>query len=309
MNRRNQRLIAAIVVIPSAAFGIGYYLAGRDFALAASSLAATVVVAAFGILNQETKTTERLREHSQTLIDEAEKTWFVEREVYHDYSEMPYGLVFFIANYEPHGKSEIATNRPKHVAQIEDHLASGYRELHANYIEDKKAVKEHLERIVHFWEELERTVSSKVAERCPTIIEWDSHRKTRQLETFDLKLTVNLVYLELLSLVLYERKFGYFKEPLPTVTEQGEYFVVGQGDCLRSADRGVALIFLAAINEIINDKTLQDSVKGLEDDKKKVYTRLDDFKKGFEQIEDDFEHGYENLKGSCPRCAQLRRTG
>jgi hypothetical protein len=309
MNSRNRWFVATIVIIPSAIFGIGYYLVGRDFALSVASIFATIIVAAFGILNQETKTTDRLREHSQTLIKEVEETWFVEREVYHDYSAMPYGLVFFTAIYAPHSMSEIRPISPKHIEQIEAHLMSGYRDLNSNYVEGRKAAKEHLENVVGFWQGLEDIVSKKVVERCPTISEWDSNRKTRSVDSFDLKLTVNLVYLELLSLVLYERKFGYFKEPQPTKTEQGEYFIVGQGDALRSIDRAVALSFFAVVNEVIEDKTFQESVRRSEEEKKAVYSKIDIFRSGLEKIKDDFEHGYQNLKGSCLRCDQLRRTG
>jgi len=308
MNSRNRRFVLTIAVIPSAIFGIGYYFVGRDFAFSVASLIATVIIAVFGVLNQETKTTDYLMEHSQTLIKEVDETWFVEREVYHSYSEMPYKLVFFIANYGIRGSSQTTVVAPKHLDQIDDHLSSGYRQLNLEYIEAKKVAKEHLERVIQFWEKLEEIVSSKVAETCPTITEWDVSEKRRPLNTLDLRMTVNLVYLELIFVQNLDRPYGHFQNPAPTKTEQGEFWSVGQYS-LNSTDREIAMKFLTAINEIIYDKRLQESVRRSEEDKRAVYAKLDIFKKGFEQIKDDFEHGHQNLKGSCPRCKQLKKTG
>lgn len=308
LNRRNQWLVVLIIAIPSAAFGVGYHFAGWEAALSLSSITATVVVAAFGIIGQETKTAERLREHSQTLIKEVDETWFVERNVYHAHSDMPFKLVFFVADYAIHGKSEIKDHLPEHIFQIEDHLRSGYPSLEQEYIEATRVAKAHLQKVVKLWEELEEIVSKKVAEQCPRVREWDSNRNVRPMDSFDLKRTVNLLYLDLLFVVNYERPFGHFKAPRETVAGPVSYHDVGEG-AFQSTALEDASNFTYLMNEMVQDPKLQALVKTQEEEKAKVYEKIDSFKKGFLQIEDDFRHGYQNLEGTCPRCKQLRRTG
>lgn len=308
LNRRSQWLVALIVAIPSAAFGLGYYFAGRDFALALSSLVASIIVVVNGVASQGTETKERLREHSQTLIKEARETWFIERDIYHAYSEMPFKLVFFVAEYGTHGRSEIKDRLPEHVLQVEAHLKSGYPSPEGDYLEATRVAKAHLQKVIKLWEQIEEVVSKKVGELCPRVKEWDSSRNIRPMDTFDLKRTVNLLYLDILFVVNHEKPFGYFKAPRETTSGPFHYYDVGEG-AFQSTALEDASNFTYLMNEMIQDTNLQELVRTQEKDKAIVYEKIDPLKRGFEQIEDDFTHGFQILKGTCPRCIQIRRSG
>ena len=245
-----------------------------------------------------------LQEHSRDLVNEVLKKWFepTSKESFvHNTRQYCYDTPLANACYEPHFRSRIEDPvEPYHLKyanQAVQHLGTKeYVDVWAIWLECKRLVKNHLEKVVKIWEDIEKKLLANVPVQ---FTEWDA-RGISPSACYILDYTVWEIYRE----AVYLSRTGKFEETTfkRDDNEKG-YFRVGTGTLYaKSSGESLGNEFISVAHSIIKDKRLHVQLKTLDAEKEKIACLVKKVEQAFDKIVDDFEKGHINLKGTCWRC-------
>ena len=254
------------------------------------------------------KTCERLegylQEHSRDLVNEVLKKWFEPKSkesFIYTARQYRYDTPLANAYFEPHFRSRIENpSEPyylKYADQAIQHLGKKeYVDVWAIWLECKRLVKNHLEKVVKIWEDIEKKLLTDVPAQ---FTEWDD-RGISPSACYILGSTVLEIYREAEHL----SRTGKFEETFfkRDDTEKG-YFRVGTGTLYaKSSDESLGNEFISVAHSIIKDGRLHEQLKTLDAEQEKIACLVKKAKQAFDKIVDNFEKGHINLKGTCGRC-------
>jgi hypothetical protein len=243
-----------------------------------------------------------LEEHSRDLVNEVLKRWFEKPESAFSMivGENCYDTPLAKACYEPRFQSTVEKpsepHNLKYVDQAIQHLhAKEYSDAWAIWIECKRLVKEHLEKIVKMWESIEEKLISNIPAK---FTEWNA-KGTSPPDCYILGNTVWEIYRE----AEYFKATGRFEETSFKKEKEKDYFRVGMATLYaKSPDESLIEEFKKIVCGFVTDQSLLEQLKLLDVEKKVIDDLVEKFSQTLDKIVDDFEKGHINLKGTCQRC-------
>lgn len=236
-------------------------------------------------------------------MNEVFKKWF-EREFTFSVvaREHSYDTPLAKAYYEPHLKCNIEEPSEPYrlgrhlVEQTIEHLrAKEYAEIWNIWLECKRSVKTHLEKVVKMWESIEEKLVMNIPKE---FIEWDA-RGVNPPTCFLLENTVWEIYRE----AELFKATGKFEETSFKKDTEKDYSKVGISTLYaKSPDESLIDEFIDVVCGIITDQSLIDQLKMRDTEKQVIDSLVEKFRQEIDKIVDDFEKGHINLKGACWRC-------
>jgi len=242
-----------------------------------------------------------LLEHSRDLVNGVLKKWFE-----HDFTflspECSYDTSLARAYYKPHLECRIEEPSEPYrlgknlVEQTVEHLrAKEYAEIWNIWLECKRLVKTHLEKVVKMWESIEEKLVTNIPKE---FMEWNA-RGVNPPTCFLLENTVWEIYRE----AELFKATGKFEETSFKKDTEKDYFRVGTSTLYaRSPDESLIDEFIDIVCGIVTDQSLIERLKMRDAEKQAIDNSVEKYRQAIDKVVDDFDKGHINLKGICRRC-------
>jgi len=260
---------------------------------------------------EKVKTREKLegylQEHSRDVVNEVLKKWFEPEFTFSPIvRECSYETPLVKAYYKPHLKSRVEEpSEPHHLKYVDqaiEHLRGNeYAAVWAIWLECKRLVKSHLEKVMKIWESIEEKLIANLHEK---FTEWNGRGKIPPT-CFLLENTVWEIYREAENF----KATGKFEETSFNKDTEKDYdtgkdcFRVGKATLYaRSSDESLVDEFINSVCGIVTDQNLVEQMKLLDAEKMVIDGNVEKFRQALDKIVDDFEKGHINLRGTCWRC-------